>query len=148
MTKNSPFNWLPVLRMGLIGGSGALLISLVGMVEEFSQRDIIAGVISMGQTLLIIAMLIGGHFAAQSVDRPGWLSLAGGALAGLVTSGMLAVLVLLITPLNMRAILPNASPALINILTFEQGLVPGSSHREETAHRFFAASREAFGRSR
>jgi len=125
MTKNTPFNWLPVLRMGLIGGVVALLISLVGMVEEFSQRDIIAGVISMGQTLLIIAMLISGHFAAQSVDRPGWLSLAGGALAGLVTSGMLAVLVLLITPLNLRAILPNASPALINILTFEQELVPG-----------------------
>src|SRR3990172_4589513 len=126
MTKNTHFNWLNALRIGLIGGVVALLISLVGMVEEFGQRDIIAGVISMGQTLLIIAMLMGGHFAAaRSVDRPGPLSLAGGALAGLVTSGMLAVLVLLIGPLNMRAILPNASPALINILTFEQGPVPG-----------------------
>ncbi len=127
MTKNTHFNWLNALRMGLIGGVVALLISLVGMVEEFSQRDIIAGVITMGQTLLFIAILMAGYFAAgRAAGKSGLNSLASGALAGLVTAGMLAVLVLIIPPLDLREILPNASPALIRILTFlQESLVVG-----------------------
>ena len=124
MEKKVSFNWLSALQIGLIGGAVAVLISLIGMVEEFSQRDIISGVITMGQTLIIIAILFAGYFAASRATgaakpmRP-----VSGALAGLVTSALLAGLVLIIPPLDLRSIFPNASPALIKILTFDQETV-------------------------
>lgn len=124
MEKKVPFNWLSALQIGLIGGAVAILLSLIGMVEEFSQRDIISGVITMGQTLIIIAILFAGYFAASratGVAKP--MRPVGGALAGLATSALLAGLVLIIPPLDLRSIFPNASPALIKILTFDQGTV-------------------------
>jgi branched-chain amino acid transport system permease protein len=91
------------------------------MVEEFSQRDIIAGQISVGQTMLLLAVVITGYMAARrDASGAAFNRLAASVLAGLVVAGMLALLVLLIPLLNLRAILPNASPALIRILTFQQ----------------------------
>ncbi|HET7009766.1 MAG TPA: hypothetical protein VFI11_03235, partial [Anaerolineales bacterium] len=115
-------SWLLVaLQFGLIGGAVTLLMSLVGMVEEFSQRDIIAGVISMGQTLLLLILLAVGYITAQRLsDRPLLLRLAGSVLAGLLTGAMLYGLVLLMVPLNLRSIFLNASPVLAKILTFDQ----------------------------
>ncbi len=124
MEKKVSFNWLSTLQIGLLGGAVAILISLIGMVEEFSQRDIISGVITMGQTLIIIAILMAGYFAASraaGAAKP--MRPVSGALAGLVTSALLAGLVLIIPPLDLRSIFPNASPALIKILTFDQETV-------------------------
>jgi branched-chain amino acid transport system permease protein len=121
MNKKTSFNWLGAIQIGLIGGAVALLVSLIGMVEEFSQRDIISGVITMGQTLIVIAILMAGYFAASRSEgeaRP--MRPVGGALAGLTSSALLAGLVLIIPPLDLRSIFPNASPALIKILTFDQ----------------------------
>lgn len=121
MNKQTSFNGLGALQIGLIGGVVALLVSLIGMVEEFSQRDIISGVITMGQTLILIAILMAGYFAASRAAgeaRP--MRPVSGALAGLVASALLAGLVLIIPPLDLRSIFPNASPTLINILTFNQ----------------------------
>ena len=126
MAKITRFNWLGALRIGLIGGVVAVLMSMVGMVEEFGKRDIISGVITMGQTLLFIAIFMAGYVAAgRTVSTARLTGPAGGALAGLITSGMLSVLVLIIPPLDLRAILPNASPALITILTFGKETTTG-----------------------
>jgi branched-chain amino acid transport system permease protein len=118
--KRSP--WLVVaLQIGLIGGIVAVTMSLVGMIEEFAQRDIIAGVIEMGQTLLLLTLLMVGYFTAHRLsDRPLPIRLAGALVAGLVPAAMLYGLVLLIVPLDLRTIFLNASPGLIRILTFEQ----------------------------
>jgi branched-chain amino acid transport system permease protein len=123
--KRSP--WLLVaFQIGLIGGVAALTMSLVGMVEEFAQRDIIAGVISMGQTLLLLTLLAVGYLTAHRLsDRPLPLRLAGAMVAGLVPAVMLYGLVLLIVPLDLRLIFLNASPGLIKILTFDQVGVTG-----------------------
>ena len=40
------------IKIGLIGGVVEVLLSLIGMIEAFSQRDIISHVVSMGHTLL------------------------------------------------------------------------------------------------
>jgi branched-chain amino acid transport system permease protein len=123
--KRSP--WLVVaFQIGLIGGVAALTMSLVGMVEEFAQRDIIAGVIEMGQTLLLLTLLGVGYFTAHRLaDRPLPLRLAGALVAGVVPAAMLYGLVLLIVPLGLRLIFLNASPGLIKILTFDQPGITG-----------------------
>jgi branched-chain amino acid transport system permease protein len=122
MIKQTEFGWRDALRIGFIGGVVALFFSLVGMVEAFGERDIIGGVISLGQILPIVAALGAGFYAAQRTARERRLrAVLHGLLAGLVTGIMLAVLVLLGSTINLRAVLINASPTLFKLLTLDRG---------------------------
>ena len=119
MNKLQSSNWFMALQLGVIGGIAAILMSLVGMVEEFAKRDIVAGVIEMGQTLILMALLATGYFAARRSPSAGsFLRLIEGALAGATAGLLLWLLVQVIGPLDLRTIFLNASPALIKILTF------------------------------
>ena len=119
MNKLQSSNWFIAFQIGVIGGIAAILISLVGMVEEFSKRDIIAGIIEMGQTLLLIVLLVIGYAVGRrSPSSRLFFKLIEAALAGATVGLFLWLLVQLIEPLNLRAIFLNASPALIRILTF------------------------------
>jgi branched-chain amino acid transport system permease protein len=111
----------PGLRLGLIGGASLVLLSLIGMVEAFNQRGIVSDVISMGQTLLLFTAVFIGYLAAvrERGRGPGRVFGAGIA-AGLIMAGMLALLVLLGHAVNMREVFINASPALFQILIFQQ----------------------------
>jgi len=121
MKRLQSSNWFIALQIGLIGGVAALLMSLVGMVEEFAKRDIIAHVIEMGQTLLVINLLGTGYFASRrSSSAKSFLRMIQGGLAGAVVGLLLWLLVQAIEPLNLRAIFLNASPALVKILTFDR----------------------------
>lgn len=126
MLNSAQINWQKTLQLGLIGGLVGILIALVGMVETFDKRDIVAGVITMGQTLLLLTVLITAYFAARSSTRPGSpLSLLSGTLAGLIFSLMLGLLALAVENFDLRPVLVNASPQLVRILTFEEGLPGG-----------------------
>lgn len=119
MNKLQSSNWFMALQIGVIGGIAAILMSLVGMVEEFAKRDIVAGVIEMGQTLILMALLATGYFAARRSPSTGsFLRIIEGAVAGATTGLLLWLLVQSIAPLDLRTIFLNASPALIKILTF------------------------------
>ena len=111
----------PGLRLGLIGGACLVLLSLIGMVETFNQREIISDVISMGQTLLLLTAMSIAYLAAKRRRERGrgWV-FAAGITAGLVMAGMLALLVLLGHAIDMRQVFINASPALFQILIFQQ----------------------------
>lgn len=106
------------LRIGLIGGVVGILLSLIGMVEAFSHRDIIAHVISMGHTLLVIVALFMGHLAAGKTRGGLPQVLTGSTLAGLTLTGMLALLVMAGDLVNLRKVFINASPQLYSLLTF------------------------------
>jgi branched-chain amino acid transport system permease protein len=119
LNKLQSSNWFMAFRIGLIGGIAAIFISLVGMVEEFAKRDIVAGIIEMGQTLLLLVLLVTGYFVARrSASSRSFLKLIEGALAGAIVGLCLWLLVQLIGPLDLRTIFLNASPALIKIITF------------------------------
>jgi branched-chain amino acid transport system permease protein len=126
MLNNAQMNWQKTLRLGLIGGLVGILIALVGMVESFDKRDIIAGVITMGQTLLLLAVLVTAYFAAANSARAtSPLSILSGVIAGLIFSLMLGLLALAVENFDLRPVLVNASPQLVRILTFEEGLPGG-----------------------
>jgi branched-chain amino acid transport system permease protein len=111
----------PGIRLGLIGGVSLILLSLIGMVEAFSQREIIGDVISMGQTLLLFTAVFIAYMAAgRSAVRGIGPTLAAGLTSALVMAAMLTLLVLLGNAINMRQVLINASPHLFMILTFGQ----------------------------
>jgi branched-chain amino acid transport system permease protein len=117
------FDWKTAGRIGFIGGILAVLVSIIGMVETFDGRDIVAGVISMGQTVLVAIIFATSFMAAEkSSKNKAIFKVVGGGLAGLIAGVMLAVFVLISQAVNLREILVNVSPTLIGILTFEKVL--------------------------
>jgi branched-chain amino acid transport system permease protein len=112
--------WLQALQKGVIGGVVAVLVSLIGMVASFHERDIIAGQITMGETLLLLIVITFAYSSSRG-DKTTASStrLISGALTGLVTASFVVGLVLLGGAINLRQVLVNASPALYRILTFE-----------------------------
>jgi branched-chain amino acid transport system permease protein len=122
MPEKSRRTLVRAFQVGLAGGLVAVLVCLVGMVEAFSQRDIVAGVISMGQTVLVLITVVTAYSAAYRANaEQGLLRFVSGPVAGLATGGLLAALVLISKVLNIRLVLVNASPALFKVLTFGNG---------------------------
>ena len=124
MTDKTAVNWIGVVRIGLIGGVVALYVSLAGLVGVFSTNVVIQGLISLGQTLLLLTFLGTGYVAARVVFRtaPAWaLAAAAATLAGAVAGSFLAALTLLGAVVDVRSVFLNASPLLYGLLTFGLG---------------------------
>ena len=114
------------IKIGLIGGIIEILSALVGMAEAFSRRYIISDVISMGHTLLLVVVMFTGYIAAKQAARSEPLRvLINSLVSGLILGGLISLLVMLGTTVNLRAVFINASPALYNLLTFHQGVGKG-----------------------
>ncbi|MEW5985161.1 MAG: leucine/isoleucine/valine transporter permease subunit [Chloroflexota bacterium] len=122
MTHKTPFNVWNAVQIGLIGGVVSLLLSLVGMVEAFDERDIIVNVITMGQTLLLVVFLMIGYVVARraAASYSPAMALPLGTLAGGVSAALLGLLVLVGRAADLREVLVNASPGLYQILTLHQ----------------------------
>ena len=118
--------WEHGVKTGIIGGIAALIIALVGMVETFHRRDIIAEVITMGQVLLLIMGLMMGYLAAKRTTREDSVIRCLNAVIGSsVTGGFLAMLVIVGNLINLRNMLVNASPMLYKLLTLGHKGVAG-----------------------
>jgi branched-chain amino acid transport system permease protein len=110
--------WHQGVKPGVIGGISALAIALVGMVESFNKRYIVADVVTMGIVLiLLVAVLIAYSAAKRTTGAGNRAAFINAVIAALVTSGFLALLVVISQVINIRAVLINASPALNKILT-------------------------------
>ncbi|MEJ2210103.1 MAG: leucine/isoleucine/valine transporter permease subunit [Anaerolineae bacterium] len=130
-----PFAWsIPVLS-GITGGGIAVFLSLLGMVEVSSGRDIIKDVLSMGQLLVLLPMIYAGYRAVTKTaslagvgdkykEAAPWLLIAG-ALAGLVNSVLLAILVLIGTSVDLTGFFIRATPPLFDTLTLNLGVPLG-----------------------
>jgi branched-chain amino acid transport system permease protein len=119
--------WQQGIKIGLIGGISAVLLALIGMVEAFSQRDIINQVISMGHTLLLLVAVFMGYLAAKRTTRSGpfWI-LGNSFVSGLIVGGLLALFVIVGSLINLRKVFVNAMPILYELLTFKQGTQVGA----------------------
>jgi branched-chain amino acid transport system permease protein len=107
------------IKIGLIAGAVSVLISLIGMVEAFSQRFIIADAIALGQALLLTVAFFAAYRAAAKDPPPGvFPRLLGGGVAGLTIAALLGAFVLLGWWLNFRKVFINASPLLFKLLVF------------------------------
>ncbi len=115
-------HWKSTLQVSLVWGVAAVFISLVGLVEALSVRQIIVGVISVGRTLLLLMALGAGFHAARRQEGAGPLViLASGAVAGTIVAAFVAVLVAIASVVNLRAVIVSASPALFELLSFGRG---------------------------
>ena len=107
-----------LLRIGGLGSLVALYLCLVGIVPTFNERPLIAGIISLGQASLLMTYGVAGFLVARpfmgrsSASMIAW-GAAGGALAGVLP----ALLVLVGSVIDIRAVFLHASPALYEELT-------------------------------
>ena len=110
----------------MIGGIAGVLLALIGMVEAFSQRDIINNLISMGHTLLLLVAVFFGYLAAKRTTRAEllWI-LVNSLISGLIVGGLVALLVIVGSLINLRKVFVNAMPLLYELLTFKQGTQVG-----------------------
>jgi branched-chain amino acid transport system permease protein len=118
------------VQIGLIAGVVAASVSAIGMVETFDERDIITGILTLGQLLLFIIPVLAGYLAVP-VSEEGEMQTGPALLSGAVTGFMTAIPLIGLTILTLlwpgiRDALVNISPALIEILTFGQGPFIGS----------------------
>ncbi len=114
--------WRPVFRAGLLGGAVAIYLCIVGIVPIFHGRPLISGIVSLGQTALILTFLGAGYLAAIRGPSERRSTVAAGALAGGITGLVLGGLVVLGALVDLRVFAPNASPVLYGLLTFGLGV--------------------------
>jgi len=113
--------WRSILRAGLIVGFAAVFISLQGIIEAFSKRDIIGGVLSLGHAILILVGAVAGFLVTRHWEPRDYLGASvRGMAAGLLSSGVLALFVLIARVVNLRPVFVNANETLLNLLTFGQ----------------------------
>jgi len=114
-----------ILSIGLISGAIAVYLCLTGLVENFTTRSLVTGLISLGTVFLLLPMWGAGYIyakktAAGSTTRKAPETLIAAALTGLIVSGVLALLYLLGQKTDLREIFINASPTLYGLLTLGQ----------------------------
>ena len=127
MTTTPSIQWRTPLRFGFFAGIAALLVSTIGLVELFSHRALITGVITMGQ-VLIFGTTAAFAFTAARDKAEGRIGIASlyGALTGFISGIPSALLILFASAVNLRPFLPNISPALIDTLSFSLPPAAGS----------------------
>lgn len=127
MKAKSNVDALLPIKIGLIGGIVAVSIALEGMIQAFSTRDIVSGVISMGHMLLLITLFASSYIAISrsGASQPARVLFAG-ALSGVVSSSLVAVLLWTGNFLPLGGMFVNATSQLYALLTFKQGVMTGS----------------------
>ncbi len=115
------------LKIGLVGGLVGVMIALEGMLQAFSARDILSGLVTMSQVLLLLTFFGSAYFAAsRSGSKNAILTLATGALSAFIASLFLIGLIALGGFIKLGDMFINAVPDLYALLTFKQGLTTGS----------------------
>jgi len=124
MSTDKKFTLQNAIVYGLQAGLATALISMVGMVELFSKRQIIAGIMTTAQVFILLAPVLFSYLTARRSEKNN--SLLFSSVTGFVSSLPVILLVLLSATVDIRQFLVNVSPTLIDTLTFGQGAVPGS----------------------
>ncbi|MFN2215055.1 MAG: branched-chain amino acid ABC transporter permease [Anaerolineales bacterium] len=127
MTEKQSSLWKTAISVGLVVGGISLLLSLVGMVAAFNERDIITGAFTMGQLLLFSPLIVGGYAALlRSQEKSLVRGLFGGVLTGFFGGLVLTALLVIGQQADLRLMFPNASPELYSIISF--GVEPPLSY--------------------
>jgi branched-chain amino acid transport system permease protein len=116
-------------RLGLLGGIAGAFVSAVGMVTAFQGRAIVQ-VVTFAHVVLAVIPLVFGYLAGRppphlegfEEGRAGARNALAGAIAGALTGVVLAVFTGLVSTFNVRDVLTNVSPELVEALTLGRGL--------------------------
>lgn len=124
MPTMQDFNLRKAINFGLIAGVISLFISVIGMTTLLSKRQLIAGVLTLGQLLIFLAPALLSYQAAEKSSKKS-RAILNSVVAGLAAAAPLALLILLESLFNLRQFFVNVSPDLIKIINFGQGTAAG-----------------------
>jgi len=109
--------WKQSISNGLIAGALCVLVSLVGMVESFGDTYIVQGLITLGDFILLIPIVLMTYTTLSKVSGLRRTTLLGvSAIIGAVAGSLLTLLILLGQVVDLRIMFINASPALFSQL--------------------------------
>jgi branched-chain amino acid transport system permease protein len=120
MNEKTHIGLREIINLGLIAGAVSLSFSVIGLVGLFAERDLVTGVISMGQVFLFASTAVLSYMAVRNSPNRN-SALGHGLIVGAVSGLLLVFLVILATAFNLRQFLPNVSPTLIELMTFNLG---------------------------
>jgi branched-chain amino acid transport system permease protein len=126
-----------VVRLGLLGGTGVIYLALVGMIQTFDGVRLVGEQITMGRLFLILPPLCAAYVlarprvvAGEVVKPPVVPAVIGGAAAGLIGGTLVGVGILVANALPeelaAQKVFSSVTPALISIMTFDRGVLPGT----------------------
>ena len=131
-----PVDLRRAVRLGVYGGTTAVFVSAIGMVEAFSARDVLDEM-SLGTALLLAIPFMFGLLAGRPPPQlqgfaptpPGWRNVVAGVMAGLLTGAVMAAFIGLIVNVNLREYFINITPELADsdprLLLYGRSLGPG-----------------------
>ena len=126
-----PIDLRRAARLGLVGGLTAAFVSAIGMIQQFDTRPIVDGV-TLAHIVLVGLPALFGYLAGSppkqlegfAPSERGVRNVAAGAVAGLLT-GVLTAVFAALAPVQLRAVFPNVSPDMVDLLTFGLGTTVG-----------------------
>ncbi len=125
--KPNANRWIPILQVGLIGGIVAVFIALLGMIQAFAVRDIVSGIISMGETVLILTYFATAYVAiARTGSKQTVTAVLAGVIPAVVAAACVVLLILLGMVVNIGSVFVNATSQMYDLLLFRRDLVFGS----------------------
>ncbi len=123
MTKGL-LDYRKILRAGLIVGLILSFTSAIGMVEQFDQRQVVAGVLSLGFLALFWYVPVAGYKVGDEEVLEGMEAHAktsghvvAGLLVGLIGGIVLFILVLITNAMDLRDVFNRLGPRLVALLT-------------------------------
>lgn len=106
---------------GWTSGLVTLSIAALGLAELFAKRNIVAGMLTMGQVMIFITSIVMVYnFTKNLNSEQRKTAPLFGAVIGTVTAIPLIALIFLSSIFDIRNIFVNVSPSLINLLSFGQ----------------------------
>ncbi len=127
-----------IFRFGLIWSIVALYLAAVGMIETFLPRQLIGSSITLGHVFLLLSAIGAGFFSARELkDQATAVTAVAGFISGAISSLFLVILTFVIqifviqtagqdSIFKLREMFVNFSPALLEFLSFGQGIVLGN----------------------
>lgn len=127
MSEQNNFDTREIINAGLITAAVAVSISVIGMVELFANRDLIAGIITVGQVWVFAPIIYMVYYKLNQLNiESSGKQFQIGAIIGAITGVSLALVIILQEAFNIRQFFINVSPSLIEVLGFGQTGFVGS----------------------
>ena len=127
MMNTAKHSQVRALQAGLLAGVVLLYTAIIGMVEVFSERSIVSGIVTLGQLMIFVPALVVGFMAARRSRATGGAlaALLSGFVAGLASAVPIILLLILAGLVDIRPMFVNVSQGLVDILTGGQVKVAG-----------------------
>jgi branched-chain amino acid transport system permease protein len=116
-------DWRSLIRAGLLAGIFTTYTAMIGMIETFTGRAIVTGVITLGELLIFAPPLVAGYIVAHRSHREA--GAFGRILFGILTGFFASLPTLLLIAIGVllpqiRQMFVNITANLISLLTFDQ----------------------------